>query len=140
MKRIRIFTEEEMKSLLKNPNILGIKNNSQIIYKSEFKLWAVNQKLKFKEKTAREIFEQAGFDMNILNERTPRERLSNWIKNYQKFGKEYFISNNKYRYKSSSNFLTKAYFRDDDMLKELKKYNELSFRLIILIERLLERL
>lgn len=86
----RVFTDNEMEQLLKNENILGIRYEKEIIYSSEFKLWAVEEKLKYPRKTARQIFEEAGFDMNILDERTPQRRLNAWTKKYKKFGIEYF--------------------------------------------------
>lgn len=97
----RIFTQYEMSELLKNENILGIRYEKEIIYSGEFKLWAVEEKIKYPEKTARQIFEEANFDMNILDERTPQRRLNAWMKKYKKFGSEYFIDlANKYYYKS----------------------------------------
>ena len=75
MNKIRIFNEEEIKKLLNNPNVEYIKNKSQIIYKNKFKLWAVKEKLNHIEKNAREIFIAGGFDMNILDDRTPQKRI-----------------------------------------------------------------
>ena len=99
MNKIRIFNEEEIKKLLNNPNVEYIKNKSQIIYKNKFKLWAVKEKLNHIEKTAREIFIAGGFDMNILDERTPQKRLSLWVKKYKMFGEDYF-NNDIYSYKA----------------------------------------
>lgn len=97
----RIFTEYEIEQLLKNENILGIKYQKEIMYSGSFKLWAVQEKLKYPYKTARQIFEEAGFDMEILDERTPQRRLNAWIKKYHKFGVEYFMDlSNKYYYTS----------------------------------------
>ena len=45
--------------------------------------------------------EEAGFDMNILDEKTPQRRLNAWLKKYEKFGVEYFNDlSSKYYYKS----------------------------------------
>ena len=97
----RVFNEYEVEELLKNENIWGIRYNREIIYSGFFKLWAVQEKIKYPNKTARQIFEEAGFDMNILDERTPQRRLNAWIKKYKKFGAEYFYDlANKYYYKS----------------------------------------
>lgn len=73
MNKIRVYNDEEIKKLLSNSNVARIKNKSQIVYKNEFKLWAVKEKLSHIEKTAREIFETGGFDMNILDDRTPQK-------------------------------------------------------------------
>lgn len=99
----RIFTKNEKKELLKNKNILGIRYEKEIIYSGNFKLWAVEEKLKYPFKSARQIFEEAGFNMNILDERTPQRRLNAWVKKYKRFGVEYFIDlADKYYYSSLS--------------------------------------
>lgn len=107
MNKIRVYNEYELEVLKKNPNVVKIKNNSQIQYSGNFKLWAVQEKLRHPEKTSRQIFESGGFDMNILDERTPQKRLCDWVKKYKKFGSNYFISNNKYTYKSVNKLLTR---------------------------------
>ena len=99
MNKIRVYNDYEMSILLNNHNVDGIKNNSQIIYNNSFKLWAVMQRLNTC-KTAKQIFAEAGFDMNIIDERTPQKRICSWVKKYKMFGKDYFDTNNKYTYKS----------------------------------------
>ncbi len=141
MVRIRTFNDSEFKELLKNPNIKGIKNKSQIIYRNEFKLWAVLQKFQYPEKTAREIFVSAGFDMNILDDRTPQRRLSSWVKKYQIFGSEYFIQNNKYRYNAidiaDKNNEQNSQIKENNILLETIKLNNLlTYKLIKMIETL----
>lgn len=97
----RLLTEYEIEQLLKNNNILGIRYQREIIYSGTFKLWAVQEKLKYPDKSSRQIFEEAGFDMNILDEKTPQRRLNAWLKKYEKFGVEYFNDlSSKYYYKS----------------------------------------
>ena len=102
MNRIRVYNEDEIKKLTTNPNVVTIRNNSQIVYSNDFKLWAVKEKIKSKDKTSRQVFEEAGFDMNILDDRTPQKLLCSWMKKYKKFGEEYFKSNNKYSYKAKT--------------------------------------
>ena len=144
MNRIRYFNDYEMQKLLKNSKIKGIRNKSQLIYKDEFKLWAVLEKLKHPEKTAREIFESANFDMNIINERTPQKRLSSWMQRYKKFGTSYFIPTNNYRYKSNSQntntCVEKSQDRLDDLINVIEKNNLLVSKLIIIDEKLLNKL
>ncbi len=97
----RVFSEYEIEKLLENKNILGIRYQREIIYSGNFKLWAVQEKIKYPNKSSRQIFEEAGFDMDILDERTPQRRLNAWIKKYNKFGAEYFSDlANKYYYTS----------------------------------------
>ena len=100
MKKIRIYNDTEINTLLNNKNIEKIFNKCQIVYKNEFKLWAVKEKINHIDKTARQIFEEGGFDMNILDDRTPQRRLCSWLKKYRKFGEEYFTNENKYSYKA----------------------------------------
>lgn len=100
MNKIRVYNEKELEILKNNPNVISVINKSQIQYSNNFKLWAIKEKLENPEKTARQIFESGGFDMNILDERTPQKRLCSWIKKYKMFGSDYFIGNNKYTYKS----------------------------------------
>lgn len=92
MKKTRIFNNEEINILLKNSNIDSIINQKQIVYNDSFKLWAVKEKLLHNEKTAKQIFMDGGFDMNILDSRTPQRRLKLWIEKYKKFGETYFNS------------------------------------------------
>lgn len=103
MNKIRIYNDEEIKILLCNNNVEKIKNKSQIVYKNEFKLWAVKEKINHIEKTARQIFEAGGFNTNILDDRTPQRRLCSWIKKFKKFGEDYFTNKNKYSYKAIDN-------------------------------------
>jgi len=100
MNKIRVYNDEEIKILLNNPNVEKINNKCHIVYKKEFKLWAVKEKLSDTSKTARQIFEAGKFDMNILDDRTPQKRICSWIKKYKKFGEDYFTDKNKYTYKA----------------------------------------
>lgn len=93
IKKARIFTDYEIMKLLQNPNIVSINNKSQIVYSNEFKYLAVLTRIAHPEKTARQIFEEYGFDMDILNERTPQRRLCLWLKQYERFGEAYFLDN-----------------------------------------------
>ena len=103
MNRMRVYNDEEIGILKSNPNVIEIKNNSKIIYSDKFKLWAVSERLNHKDKTARQIFTEAGFDMNIIDDQTPRKRLLSWVNKYKKFGEEYFVKKNKYTYKAKQN-------------------------------------
>lgn len=100
MNKVRVYNDNEIKILLSNPNVERIKNKSQIVYKNEFKLYAVKEKINHSEKTARQIFEEGKFDMNILDDRTPQKRICSWVKKYKMFGEDYFTTKNKYSYKA----------------------------------------
>ena len=107
MNKVRIYTDDELKVLMSNPNVVGIRNKSQIIYKNSFKLWAVKEKLSHEEKSAKEIFVEGKFDMNILDDRIPQKRLCSWLKKYKKFGEDYFSD-------SKSHYQTKGTTFDKD--------------------------
>lgn len=90
MNKVRIYTNEEIKKLMSNPNVVQVRNKSQIIYKNSFKIWAVKEKLSHSEKTAKEIFAEGKFDVSMLDDRTPQKRLCSWLKKYKMFGEDYF--------------------------------------------------
>ena len=100
MNKIRVYNDDEIKILLGNSNVERIRNKCHIVYKNSFKLWAVKEKLSDTSKTARQIFVAGGFDMNILDDRTPQKRICSWVKKYKKFGEDYFTDKNKYTYKA----------------------------------------
>ncbi len=100
MNKVRIYNDEEIKILMNNPNVDRIKNKSQIVYNNKFKLWAIKQKMSHSEKTARQIFVEGGFDMNILDVNTPQKRLYSWMKKYTMFGEDYFNDKNQYSYQA----------------------------------------
>ena len=103
MKKIRVYNDDEIKILLNNPNIEKINNKCHIVYKDSFKLWAVKEKLSDTSKTARQIFVAGGFDMNIIDDRTPQKRICSWVKKYKMFGEDYFNDNNKFSYQALPN-------------------------------------
>lgn len=142
MNKIRVYNDEEIKILLNNSNVVKIKNNSQIVYKNSFKLWAVKEKLSDISKTARQIFVAGGFDMNILDDRTPQKRLCSWVKKYKKFGEDYFTNKNEYTYKAiqskttETKYLSKT-FNDPNFVAlviEKKDNGTLDYRVIRKLE------
>ena len=103
MNKIRVYNDAEIKILLGNSNVERIRNKCHIVYKNSFKLWAVKEKLSDTSKTARQIFVAGGFDMNILDDRTPQKRICSWVKKYKKFGEDYFTNKNEFTYKAIDN-------------------------------------
>ena len=103
MNKIRVYNDDEIKILLGNSNVERIRNKCHIVYKNSFKLWAVKEKIKDTSKTARQIFVAGGFDMNILDDRTPQKRICSWVKKYKKFGEDYFTNKNEFTYKAIDN-------------------------------------
>ena len=107
MNKTRIYTDEEIRVLLSNPNVVRIRNKSQILYKNSFKLWAVKEKLSHEEKSAKEIFVEGKFDVNMLDDRTPQKRLNSWMKKYKMFGEDYF-SDSKSHYQTKETTFDKG--------------------------------
>lgn len=79
----RPYTKSEIEQLKKNPNIVEV-NKSSITYLPEFKVEAVKSNLKGKSPIS--IFEENGFDINIIGKDTPRKRLYAWRKLYDQSG------------------------------------------------------
>ncbi|MBQ6285375.1 MAG: hypothetical protein IJK67_03585 [Bacilli bacterium] len=138
MNKIRVYNDDEIKILLGNSNVERIRNKCHIVYKNSFKLWAVKEKLSDTSKTARQIFVAGGFDMNILDDRTPQKRICSWVKKYKKFGEDYFTDKNKYTYKAiktnntETKFLSKT-FNDPKFIAlviEKKDNGKLDYRVI----------
>lgn len=92
--KVRIYTDDEINILKKNMFIKDVKYLRQIEYDPLFKLWCIYIKLECPELTAREIFERGGMNIKILHPSLPRRRISEWMYNYKKFGKKYFIPEN----------------------------------------------
>ncbi|MDO4962780.1 MAG: hypothetical protein Q4E75_01595 [bacterium] len=124
--RIRVYNDYEIMKLLENPNVVAIKNRSQIIYSNDFKYKAVLERLTHPEKTARQIFEEEGFDMTILSDTTPQKRICYWLKKYEMFGIEYFQITNQYTYTSKKKqklIIARKSLKEMD--KDLKAIREL---------------
>lgn len=89
--KLRYYTDDEIKNLKSNMFVVDIIHKRQIEYDTVFKLWCVMMRLKFPELTGKQIFERAGFDTSILHEYLPYRRIGEWLKNYNKFGLNYFL-------------------------------------------------
>lgn len=81
----RIFTKEQIETLLQNPNVAGCSEKS-ISYHKDFKIQAVR---KYREGLpALEIFEQSNFDIGAIGRDTPKESLRRWRKTFKNKGEE----------------------------------------------------
>lgn len=94
--KVRLYTEEEIKTLKQNMFIRNIKYKREIEYDPLFKLWCIVMKYDKPELSAREIFARGGFDINILHKSLPRRRIKDWWDNYKKFGIRYFFPEDEY--------------------------------------------
>ena len=93
MKR-RLYSEEEIELLKECKFVLDVKYKTQIEYDPIFKVWCIMMKFECPELTAKEIFERAGMNTNILHKSTPRKRIADWIYSYKRYGIEYFLKEN----------------------------------------------
>lgn len=79
----RIFSKEQIDTLLQNPNIVGCSDKS-ISYHKDFKILAVE---KYQEGlSSSEIFKQAKLDINIIGRKTPQECLRRWKRVFKNKG------------------------------------------------------
>jgi len=72
----RNLTQEQISNLLKNPNVIKC-SRSSIGYSPKFKEWAVKQYEKMGWPSP-EIFKEAGFDLQVIGQDTPKDRIKEW--------------------------------------------------------------
>lgn len=87
----KIYDQRKIKILNSNPNVIRVKYGKEIEYTSEFKDWAVKEKLSHPEKSANQIFMDAGFDLSILGKRLPNQRIRYWVDSYFRYKNDYFF-------------------------------------------------
>ena len=85
----RIFTKEQIEELEKNENVSKCSERS-ISYSQNFKKSAVRL-YDTQGLTSSEIFRQAGFNLNMVGRKTPKECLKRWRKTFQSNGIKGFI-------------------------------------------------
>ncbi len=73
----RIFTQEQIKELLSNENVAKCSERS-ITYSKAFKVKAISQYAT--GSTSREIFEVAGFSLELIGHDMPKDTLKRWNK------------------------------------------------------------
>ncbi|MFC1615030.1 transposase [Patescibacteria group bacterium] len=79
----RIFTKEEIAKLLKNENVSRCSEKS-ITYSKDFKTKAVKEYEQGLQ--SREIFTNAGFDINTIGKNMPKDCLARWNRIYRTKG------------------------------------------------------
>lgn len=79
----RIFTPEQISELLTNAGVANCSDKS-VTYSKQFKTKAI--KLYEQGMSAREIFRQAGFKLQIIGGTTPKGCLKRWNKTYRDSG------------------------------------------------------
>ncbi len=78
-----IFSEKDVETLSKNPNVLRVSDKS-ITYSDDFKKYFVEEYLE--GKLPRVIFEEAGFDLNIIGQKRFEQATHRWMKSFRKNG------------------------------------------------------
>ena len=129
------YTIKEIKKLKNNIYIRDVKYGREIEYEPAFKLWAVYMRLSHPELSARDIFQIAGFDMDIINNKIPKRNVHNWCELYIKFGVDYFIDlmdysiYDMYLIKLSNNILNEISKYDDvlENIREVRSYGKTSY-------------
>ena len=79
----KMFTESQVKKLLKNPYTKSVSQKG-VTYSDEFKLKVVTEYEKGKQ--PRQIFEECGFDVNILGMKRVSSSSDRWRAAYHKEG------------------------------------------------------
>ena len=107
------FTEEEKEKLLNNPFVYSIGTVS-VFYTNEFKEKALKEYQK--GKSAKQIFIEAGFDLDIIGSKNTVHNLSEWRKNVN-MGRKY-----KNKYAELKNALNKIIYLEAEnaFLKKLE--------------------
>ena len=105
------YSGEEKEILLKNINIERV-TNKQVKFTKEFKLYAAKQSIENK-KFPTEIFLEAGIDIKIIGEDTPKDCLRRWRNKYKEQGPASLLEKATRVYKNK-----KAYISDKDKLKQ----------------------
>lgn len=79
----KVFTEKEIEILSRNPYVKSVSSKG-ITYSEEFKQYFISEY--HNGKFPREIFEEAGFDVNILGKKRVMSSSERWRKAYEKEG------------------------------------------------------
>ena len=114
----RIFTKEQIKELSKNKNVEKCSEKS-ITYSKEFKMKAVKQYYE-EYLVSKEIFIQAGFELEIIGKDIPKQCLVRWKKKYQNKGEVAFKQENRGRAKGGGRPKKYKNEPDKDKLERLE--------------------
>lgn len=93
----RIFTQQEIASLLANNNIARCSEKS-ITYRTDFKLAAVKRYHDGLPSSA--IFQEAGFNLALIGRKTPKWCITRWRRIFDKKGAMGLQKDNRGRYSS----------------------------------------
>jgi transposase len=79
----QLYSNLEMKLLEDNPNVARV-SESSITYHPLFKKTAIQEYQKGKFPT--QIFEEHGFDLNVIGKKQPQRCLKRWRETHEKYG------------------------------------------------------
>lgn len=135
----KLFTDEEVNILSKNKYVKNVTNKG-ITYTDEFKKLFIleNESGKF----PRQIFEDAGFDVDILGMKRIKSSGSRWRSAYKYGGANGLQDTRKYntgRPTTKNLSLEEKYARLEAQIKLLKAENELLKKLDMIERRVLSR-
>jgi transposase-like protein len=91
-----MFTREQVNELLANKNVAKCSSKS-ITYKKEFKIWAVKKYIN-EGYSPNMIFEEAGFDIDMIGRNNPKECLRRWRRKYSRTGEAGLTEDNRGKY------------------------------------------
>lgn len=113
----RIFNKEEIETLLENKGVAKCSEKS-ISYDKDFKILAVRR---YQEGlSSSEIFRQAGFDINMIGRKTPKECLHRWKKIFRTKGETGLKIDGRTQSKLGGRPKNLANLTDEEKLKRLK--------------------
>jgi transposase-like protein len=113
----RIFTKEQIATLLQNPNVAGCSPKS-ISWRKNFKVLAMR---KYHEGLPpSEIFRQARFDINMIGHETPKQCLRRWRKIFKDKGEAGLKTDGRGQNKAGGRPKNLANLTDEEKLKRLE--------------------
>jgi len=113
----RIFTKEQIETLLQSPNVAGCSEKS-ISYHKDFKISAVR---KYREGLPpSEIFRQAGFGIGMIGHKTPKGCLRRWKKVFRVKGEAGLKTDGREQSKAGGRPKSLASLTDEEKLKRLE--------------------
>ena len=120
------FNKETIELIKQNPYIVKVSEKS-ITYSDEFKRLFIDEYLK--GKTPKVIFEEAGFDVNVLGVRRYEQAAARWLRSYNKDG---IIGLRDTRKENDGRPTSKEISKDDIILKQEAKIKLLEEQLELL--------
>jgi len=113
----RIFNQEQIKTLLQNPNVEGCSEKS-ISYHKDFKILAVR---KYREGLPpSEIFRQAQLDIDVIGCKTPKGCLRRWKKVFKDKGEAGLKTDGRSKRKPAGRPKNLANLTDEEKLRRLE--------------------